>query len=693
MNPSQGERWYERLLRLYPSDFRDRFGREMTRLYRDRRRAESGWRLWCSLIVDVLKTAPSEHWSMLRQDLRDAWRSLRRTPIVTATAAMTLALGIGASTAMFTVVHGVLLRPLPYREPDRLVELSENNLATGAQMRASLLNYLSWAEQSQSLEAIAAFQSIGTTLTGSGDPEPLSGLVVTPSLFRVLGVGPLVGRGLQDDDERRGSPRVVVLGEALWRSRFGADRQIAGRSITLDGERYEIVGVVPRTFRDVGRSQIGAPAAPQIFLPISIDRARENRGNHTLLVAGRLRSGVGIEQAREEMRAVAAALALEFPATNANWSVRLDRLSDTMHDPQVRRSLILMLGAVAMAFLIGCGNVANLLLVRGANRGAELALRTALGAGRPRLMRQLLTESACLSGVSGAAGVLTAAVAHPLILGLLPPTLPRVDEMHVDAGLLAAGLVVSIVSGLGFGLVPALTASRLDPSRSLTSAGRASTGAPRGRMRQTLIAGQVALSTMLLIAAALLLQALVRLQHVPLGFDGDAVWTSRISLPRGTYSDAARMGQFYQRVLTALAGSGHVESAAITTSAPFAPGVRAGFQVDRGLRAPGNTPTDLTAAEHIVSHDYFRVLRIPVVGGRSFTEQDRDGSTAVAVVSQRFARNVWPDTDPIGKTLERAGRTYEVVGIVGDVRGSDVQGPRGGGADREPRAAVYLPAG
>ena len=690
-----GERWYRRLLRLYPRDFRDEFGGEMTQLYRDRGRDEPWWSLWCSLVVDLVRTAPSEHLTMLRQDLRHAGRGLRRTPVITATAVLTLALGVGASTAVFSVVHAILLRPLPYPAADRLVELFEANSQAGY-MRVSALNYLSWVERSHLLETIGAFNGAGATLTDEGDPELLSGSLVTSSLFHVLGVPPLLGRTLQPEDEQRGSPRVVVLSELLWRSRFGGDRRIVGRSITLDGERHQVVGVMPRAFREVGRTQAAATANAQIFLPMTIDRAQENRANHTLRVVGRLRRGVTLEQTRDEMSAVAAAMEQEFPATNTNWGVRIDALSDTMLDPQVRRSLLLMLGAVTMVFLIACANVANLMLARGARRQAEFAVRTALGAGRSRLVRQLLTESGCLAVISGAAGVLVAVLSQPLLRALLPPTLPRLDEMRVDLNVLAFGLLLSIVSGLVFGVVPALRASRLDVSRSLTYAGRATADASRVRLRQALIVAQMAIATMLLVGAGLLLQGFVRLHGVPLGFDPEGVLTARVALPRSGYPDAARAAQFYERLMTNLQGSGRQLMVAVATSAPFAPGVRAGFRPpERGQGAAGETSNQITAeyaAEHIVSGDYFRVLGVPLRAGRSFNERDNAESTAVAVVSQRLARLLWPATNPLGETLERGGRQYEVVGVVGDIRGSDTQGARGGGPDREPRAAAYFAA-
>ena len=687
----RGERWYRRLLHLYPKDFREEFGGEMTRLYRDRGREEPWWSLWSSLLLDLVRTAPTEHFTMLRQDLRHAWRSLRRTPVITATAMLTLALGVGASTAVFSVVHAVLLRPLPYPEADRLVELFEEDRKVGASLRVSALNFLSWAERSKSFDAIAAFNSTGMTLTDAGDPEMLGGSFVTASLFDVLRVPPIAGRTLRPDDEQRAGARVVVLSEPLWRTRFGGDPGIVGRSITLDGQRYEVVGVMPRTFREVGRQQATATAAGQIFLPMVIDPTRENRGNHILRVVGRLQRGVPLEQARNEMRAVTAGLEQEFPATNASWGARIETLSDTTLEPAVRRSLFLVLGAVTMVFLIACANVANLTLARASRRHAELAVRSALGAGRSRLVRQLLTESVCLAALSGAAGVLVAAIAHPLVRGLLPSTLPRVDEMRLDLIVLAFGLLISMVSGVVFGVVPAFRASRFDPSQSLMLVGRATTDSSRARLRQILIAAQVAVATMLLVSAALLLQGFVRLQRVPLGFEPDGVLTARISLPR-PYQDAERAGRFFDSLVDTLQASGQVRSAGLGTSAPFAPGVRASFQ-PRPAQAAGNVSAAEHAAEHIVNGEYFRILGIPLLAGRSFDERDSTGSGPVAIVSQRAASLFWPGTNPLGQVVERNERSFEIVGVVGDVRGSDTQGARGGGPDREPRAAVYFAAG
>lgn len=346
-----------------------------------------------------------------------------------------------------------------------------------------------------------------------------------------------------------------------------------------------------------------------------------------------------------------------------------------------------------MVFLIACTNVANLVLARGTERRAELALRAALGAGRSRLVRQLLTESSCLAVTSGVAGVLVAAIAHPLVQNQLPPTLPRLDEMRLDTNVLAFGLLASIASGLVFGVIPAVRASRLDPSQSLMLAGRTTADLSRARLRQLLVAGQIAVATMLLVGAALLLQGFVRLQHVPLGFEPDGVLTARISLPRNAYSNAERAGLFYQRLVNTLEASGHTSPVGLATSAPFAPGVRATFEPPGRNLVPAPPAGTEGATEHIVSADYFRVLGIPLLAGRFFNERDTVGAAGVSIVSQRAARLFWPDTNPVGQFVERSGNSYQIVGIVGDIRGSDTQGPRGGGPDREPRGAVYLAAG
>jgi putative ABC transport system permease protein len=465
---------------------------------------------------------------MLMQTIRNTFRSWLRTPMLAVTALLTLSLGVGFNAAVFSVVHAVLFRPLPYPAPDRLVELFELS-PTNAGFRVSVLNYLSWSNRTKSLEALAAFNGVGFNVTGDIEADRVGGAVVTASLFRVLSLAPVVGRPFGPDDERPGSRRVALIAASYWQRRYGGEPAVIGRTVALNGERHEIVGVVPDAFRDIGRSQISAAASPQIFVPLTIDAARESRSNHVMRVVGRLRPGVSIEQAREEMRGIAAAMADEFPASNTGWSARVDSVYDSMLEEGVRPSLLMLLGAVAIVMLIACANVSNLVLAKALGRQRELALRTALGAEPARLVRQLLTESLCLALVGGLIGIWISVVAVEALRSLLPSTMPRVDEVRVDLVVLGFGLLVSLLSGMLFGILPALRVARVDPIEALTHGGRGvAGGSSRSRLRQGMVTAQVALATTLLVGAVLLLESFVRLQQVPLGFEPDGVLTARV---------------------------------------------------------------------------------------------------------------------------------------------------------------------
>jgi putative ABC transport system permease protein len=652
---------------------------------------EGAVRLWLALLGDVVRTAPREHMSVLSQDVRHAFRLFRRTPVVTAAALLTIALGVGSITAIFGVVYGVLLRPLPYPNPGRLVELFEDNrMANMPRFRVSALNYLSWTERATGFEALGVFSPLSATLTDGGDPESVPGGAVTASMFEVLGLNPIAGRAFHVDDERVGAARVAMLGESLWRRRFGGDPATLGQLITINGERYEVVGVAPTSFRDIGRSMLTSTAAPQVFVPFIIDPARENRGNHTVRVVGRLRASVSIEQAHDEMQRIAAALAQEFPATNQGWGVQIDRIANTMFDQRVRPALLTLLAAVALVLLIACANVASVILARNLIRQHELALRSALGAGRSRLIRQLTTEGACIAVVSGVAGLLLAALAVRALKVMLPPSLPRIDEIAVDAPVVAAGLFAAMASGLVVGLFPAWRASRAVLAPELAQQGRGIAGRSRMYARQGLVVAQTALATMLLVGAALLLQSFTRLQEVHLGFETDGVITARVNLPR-TYATPVQTLAYWQRLLESLDGRGGVQSAAIGTSAPFTPGVRAGGRVRDRRSASASPDGSIAAIEHVVSATYFRTLAIPLLAGRTFGLEDTLESPRVAIVSESIVRALWPGANPIGQTIEWNGaRPATVIGVVGDVRGAGGQGPRGGGLDLEPGAAVYF---
>jgi len=621
---------------------------------------------------------------MLIQTVRNTFRSWRRTPALAITALVTLSLGVGFNAAVFSVVHAVLLRPLPYPAPERLVELSELD-ARGRGFRVSLLNYLSWAGRTTSLDALAAFNGTAFNVTGDNDVERVPGALVTASLHRVLAVAPIAGRPLAPDDERPGSRRVALIAQSFWHRRYGGDRSVIGRTIDLNGEAHEIIGVVPEAFRDVGRSQISAVASPQVFVPLTIDPARESRGNHVMRVVGRLRAGVSIEQARGELGTVTAAMEEEFPATNRGWAARIDYVYDSMLAEGVRASLLTLLGAAALVMLIACANVSNLVLAKAIGRQRELALRTALGAGPRQLVGQLLTESVCLALVSGSIGIWVSLVGVEGMRSLLPSTMPRITEVRVDMTVLGFGLLVSLLSGILFGILPAIRVSRVDPLEALRTGGRGLAAASsRSRLRQGLVAAQVAVATTLLVGASLLLQSFTRLQQVPLGFDPDEVLTARVGLPRSTYADPLRVSAFYQRLLESIDANPDIQFAAVATSAPFAPGVR------RGVRVGGTN--EITVAEHIVSDNYFRALAIPLIAGRPFDGRDRPGSTPVVIVSQSAAKQLWPGENPIGQELEIDRRRHEVVGVAAEVRGDDVRGTTGGGLEQQPPPAAYFSA-
>ena len=685
-----GERVYRRLLGLYPRDFSDDYADEMRRLYRDRVRGEGATAVWLALVVDLARTAPREQISTLIQDVRHSWRTWRRTPVLALAAILTLALGVGANTAVFSIVHGVLLKPLPYPDADRLVEVFEDNSRAGGGpfFRVSLLNYLSWVERARSFEALAAFNGRDFTLTEHGDPERILGSAVTASLFNVLGVPPIVGRPLSEEDERPGAAPVALLGESYWVRGFGRDPAVVGRSITLDGIRHQVVGIVPSAFREIGRTQIGSAGAAQIFVPLSMDTA-QNRGNHTLRVVGRLRRQVSLDQGRAEMHRLAALMEEEFPATNRNWSVWLERPRHSMFDPRVRVSLLVLLGAVGVVLLIACANVANLVLARAAGRQRELALRAALGARPARLARQLLTENVSLAMVSGACGLAMAAVSMRALRLLIPATIPRVDEIRLDGTVLGFGLLLTTACGLLFGMAPAMRGARASLLPALTQHGKGAIGPSHDRWRHGLVLAQTGLATMLVVMAALLLQSLVRLQHVPLGFQPGGATTARVSVPRLKYPDAATTLELQRALLGSLETLPSVRAVGLMTSVPFAPGVRRGVTLRDRSPAAGSLDGPASAIEQVVSPGLFRALGVPLLAGRAFGAQDQPGSPLVAIVSEGLARRLWADADAIGRSIELDGRSHQVVGVVSDTRGSDGTA-RGGSLDREPQPVLYL---
>ena len=609
----------------------------------------------------------------LQQDLRYAVRALRKSPAFTAVALATLALGIGANTAIFSVVNAVLLEPLPFPDSGRLVAFFQTLPARGVTTAGvSFPNYSDFAGRSRSFEQLGAIRMHDYMLTDAGEPALVVGGTVTGNVFAMLRTRPLLGRGLAASDEAPDAPPVAVLSEKLWRERFGGDPAAVGRTVRLDERVFTVVGVMPAAFHSPPDKPPAELWASLVQDPIFGD-LRQKRGGHYLTVVGRLRPGVTLGAAEAELATIASGLARQYPKENENWGVRLLPLAESLV-AGVRTALWVLLGAVCLVFLIACVNVANLMLVRSSGRSRELAVRTALGAGRGRLARQLLTEALVLGLTGGALGVALALAGMKALRAWLPADLPRVSEVAIDGRVLAFSLVASLAATLVFGVGPALAAGRANLSAALRegSAGAGESGRRR-RLRSLLIAGETAFSFVLLVGAALLIRSFVRLQEVPLGFRPDGVLTAGMSLPRAQYAKPEQWRGFYGSLVERLRSEPGVESAAAALPLPLTGGgLNFAFSIEgRADEGGGAGANDKTANYTSATTDYFRVMGVPLAAGRIFDERDAPGAPQVCIVSSAFARRFLPGEDPLGKRLvfgfqEPIAR--EIVGVVGDVK-------------------------
>jgi len=594
-------------------------------------------------------------------DIRYAVRLMHRNPVFTATIVLTVMLAIGANTAIFSVVYSVLLRPLPYAESNRVVQVAEKNDKLNIpNFGASVLNFVSWREQSNTFEALAAVGSANYTLTGNSEPEQLSGNRISPALTKVLGIAPIVGRGFTEDEEKPGNTPVALLGEGLWRRRFGADRNIVGQTIQLNGAATTIVGVLP--------ASVNLLSGGEIYTPLTIDPAKEIRLNHVIGVFGRLKPGVTLAQAQSEMDAISSRLGVQYPEIR-DWGIRLISLFDTFVSPQLKTALVMLLFAVGFVLLIACANIANLLLARAANRQREMVARTALGASRPRLIRQLLVESAVISIGGGIAGFLAGLGGVRLLNHALPPnTLPVPVEIDNVVFAFAAGL--TLLTGVIFGIGPAWRIASVDINEVLKASGRGSSGGLRAKMRNGLIAGEVALATVLLIGAALLLQSLSKLERVRLGFDSQHLLTFQLAPPVAKYPLAGKAPLLYRSVIDSLQSLPGVTGAAVSSGIPFGAGNYTTHPV-LTTGASALPPDTLVPIDwRIVSPGYFKTMDIPLLRGRDFTDADGPNPNPV-IVSQATAKKFWGDANPIGRALIRSAdrkTAFTVVGVVGDVR-------------------------
>jgi putative ABC transport system permease protein len=617
------------------------------------------------------------------QDIRFALRTLFRSPGFTLTAALTLALGIGVTSLMFSVVNAVLLRPLPYAHPDRVMLAFSVNTQSGAQdLRVTPLDFADWRARAQTFEALASHIGTGFTFSGDGEPELVVGQLVSSDFFRVFGVAPALGRTFNPDEFTPGRENAIVLSHRLWTRRYGGDPSVIGRSVSVNSRPYTIVGVMPPSFEYPG-SRYG------LWTPLPSPRTAEmppvNRSAHYLQVVGLLKPSTTLAQANTELKTIASALEAQFPATNGNMNARVTPLQEyAVRD--VATPLYVLLGAVGLVVLIACANVTNLLLARATARHREVAIRQALGAGRWRLVRQFLAETAVLYALGAAGALALASWGTSALVTLGPADIPRLSDTALDGRVLAATLVLSLLTAIVFGLVPAMQGTKADPADALRAAGgrTASAGRTRQRVRTVLVVSEVALSVVLLVGAGLALHSLVRLTSVDPGFDADGQLTFTVVVPARRYPDARSIETAARRLTEQLSSAPGVASAGATTHLPLSgQNMENGFEVDGFVPTkPGEVPI---AGMRGVTGDYFAALGARLKSGRLFTAADRGGSQPVAIVNEAFARRYWPGQDPLGRRLREFGSDdwRTVVGVIADVKHS--------GPAAEARAEVSLP--
>jgi putative ABC transport system permease protein len=666
-------RLYRALLHLYPASFRQEWGDGMSQVFAMRARSVSGplrpLVLAAMALADVVPNALAAHWDVLRQDLRYAARSLRRSWGFALTAVLVVALGVGANTAAFSVADTVLLRPLPFREPARIVKVWQKTPGYG-RFELSPANWRDWRASARSFSTFGAVTFTAYNLVGLGEPVRVQATSATADVLPMLGVQPLVGRLPAAVDS--GGPATVVLSHALWRRQFGGDPGVVGRAVRLDGNPFVVVAVMPPEFNFPTRET-------EVWTRLDFDEnAYSDRTNTYIHGIGRLRPGATLEQAQAEMDAVARRLATTFPE-NEGVGARLYLMGDEVGE-QSRLLLGALVGAALCILLLACANVGNLLIARAASREREMAVRAALGAGGARLVRQLLTESLLLTALGGAAGVLVAWLAVPALTRLVPSTLPLAAMPTVDGRVLAFAAALTALVGIAFGVLPAMGGVRRTSFAALRDGGRS--GAGRRRARSVLVAVQVMASVVLLVTSGLLVRAMWRLQQVDPGFRAEGVLTARTALPLPKYADPADRVRFYDRVLGEVRALPGVQSAAYVTGLPM--GMRGGIWPAILPGEPENERNDEHAtALRYATPQYFATLGIPLLRGRDIADSDDRQSPFVAVVSESFVRRRLAGREPIGQTIKIAFFDRTIVGVVGDVRQR--------GLEQESEPQIYVP--
>lgn len=662
------------LLHLYPAHHRDEYGGEMARFFRDRCRRESAWRVCCEVLPDLAITAWREQMETFKRDVAYTIRAGARNPGFVAVVLITLALGIGANTAVFSVVKGVVLDPLPYKNPDRLVRLFEKRPKQGRVRNAiSAPDFSDWRQQNAVFDSMTAVSGAGYSMTTANRTQMVRAGQVNASFFDMLGWRTSLGRDFLPSDEARGKNHVLILSYGFWRREFGGDSTIIGRKITLSSEPYEVIGVLPDL------DNVIAPEV-DVWQPLILN-AVPNRGAHFLDAFARLRPGVTLLQARAAMDVIASQLERQYPNENTGHGVNIFPLEEELTG-KVRPALLILLGAVGLVLLVACANVANLFIVRVAQRQRELSIRTALGAGAGQLVRQLLTESILLSLLGGAAGIILAVFGVKALVAANPADLPRLHNVDVDGEVLLFGCAIAILSGIVFGLAPAMHVARGKIADTMKLGGRHSAG--RSNTRKALLIGEVALSLILVVGSGLLLQSFARLVAVNPGFDTERVLTVDVPLLGPRYSTAAKRLAFHTDLSTKLRALPGVTSIGATNALPLTP-----RDAGSNFAIVGRPPLGYSQLPNgrfrVVTPGYFETLRIPLRAGRFIAAGDTETAPGVVVINETMVRQYWPGEDPVGKRITLAGDTAsnEIIGIVGDVKHY--------GLDGEVRPEMYFP--
>ena len=618
-------------------------------------------------------------------DVKNALHSLWKSPAYTFAAALTLALGIGANTAIFSVINDVLLRDLPYAEPERLVMVWEHNLKRGKLMNTvSPANFLDWRDSSTSFTAMAGFFDRTFTLTGEGDPQDVPATAATPNLFNMLGAHAQIGRVLAADDERPESPLAVVLSEKYWRARFAANPDVVGRKVVLSGEVATVVGVMPKDFGFYVKEASFNRRPPDLWVQARFDASDRIRRGRYMAVLGQLKPDVTRDQAQAEMKTIASGLAQKYTEFNQDWSANVVPLPEQITG-EIRPILFVVFGAVCLTLFIACANVVNLQLVRASARAREFTVRAALGASRSRLIRFLLAENLVLALVGGAGGLFLGRLGLATLQGLMPPDLLPADYIGLDGRVLAFTVAVSLLTGLLFGLVPALTASNPHLAQALKEGSRGSTSAAGRKIRQAFVTAQIAVALIVLVGAGLLVRSFDRLVSTPAGFKTDHLLTARITLPGASYGDDKKIQAFYEQLIARVRTLPGVVAVTGNVFAPFSgPGAGTNFEIV-GRTAPTGekTVTDV----RVVAADYFATLGIPVIQGRSFSREEQAQKRGVVIINEALARKHFAGRNPIGEkiviNMRRPVVTSEIVGVVGDIRHESL--------DKPAREMVYWP--